>query len=183
MFSASPYSPATAESLSRTIEALVARNVDAVVVVSREAALARLRELVPEGSEVFVNTSETLDTIGYTEYMHGNDRYINLHDQMMARPDPASQREFRRKTTTPTTSWAASRPSPRLVRLSSPAVPAARSGPTPTVPAGSFSWPALRRSAPLWPRPRPAPAASHWSATTAGLKDGGRLPRPSANTW
>ena len=62
--------------------------------------MARLRELVPEGSEVFVNTSETLDAIGYTEYMHGNDRYINLHYQMMSQPDPASQREFRRKTTT-----------------------------------------------------------------------------------
>ena len=62
--------------------------------------LAKLMEMVPEGSEVFVNTSETLDTIGYTEYMHGNDRYINLHDQMMAQPDAASQREFRRQTTT-----------------------------------------------------------------------------------
>ena len=62
--------------------------------------MARLRELVPEGSEVLTNTSETLDAIGYTEYMHGNDRYINLHNQMMSQPDPASQREFRRKTTT-----------------------------------------------------------------------------------
>ena len=100
MSSDTPYAPATAESISRTIEALAARNVDAVLAASREAALARLRELVPEGSEVFVNTSETLDAIGYTEYMHGNDRYINLHDQMMSQPDPASQREFRRKTTT-----------------------------------------------------------------------------------
>ena len=62
--------------------------------------LKKLKELVPEGSEVFVNTSETLDTIGYSEYMHGNDHYVNLHDQMMAQPDPAAQREFRRKTTT-----------------------------------------------------------------------------------
>ena len=100
MSSDTPYAPPTAESISRTIEALAARNVDAVLVASREAALAKLRELVPEGSEVFVNTSETLDAIGYTEYMHGNDRYINLHDQMMSQPGPASQREFRRKTTT-----------------------------------------------------------------------------------
>ena len=67
---------------------------------SREAALAKIQELVPEGSEVFVNTSETLETIGYTAYMHGNDKYVNLHDRMMAQPDPAAQREFRRKTTT-----------------------------------------------------------------------------------
>ena len=92
--------PATVESINRTIEALADRNVDAVLVESREAALAKLLELVPEGGEVFVSTSETLDTIGYTEYMHGNDRYINLHDQMLAQPDAASQREFRRTTTT-----------------------------------------------------------------------------------
>ena len=95
---ASP-SPATADSVSRTIAALAERNVEAVVVQSREAALAKLLELVPEGSEVYVNTSETLDTIGYTEYMHGNDRFVNLHDEMMAHADPAEQREFRRKTT------------------------------------------------------------------------------------
>lgn len=94
------YTPASAESISRTIEALAARNVDAVLVESREAAFAKLLELVPEGCEVFVSTSETLDTIGYTEYMHGNDRYINLHDQMLAQPDAAAQREFRRTTTT-----------------------------------------------------------------------------------
>ena len=100
MSSQPTYTPASAESISRTIEALAARNVDAVLVESREAALVKLKELVPEGCEVFVSTSETLDTIGYTEYMHGNDRYINLHDQMLAQPDAAAQREFRRTTTT-----------------------------------------------------------------------------------
>lgn len=94
------YIPAAAEAINRTIAALAARNVDAILVESRDAALAKLLELVPEGSEVFVSTSETLDTIGYTEHMHGNDRYINLHDQMLAQPDAASQREFRRTTTT-----------------------------------------------------------------------------------
>ena len=90
---------ANAESISRTIEALASRNVDAVLVEGREEALARLKELVPEGSEVFVSTSETLDTIGYTGYMDGNDAYVNLHDRMVAHTDPAAQREFRRTTT------------------------------------------------------------------------------------
>ena len=100
MTTGNPTAPASAESIQRTIKGLAARNVEAFLVDSREAALAKILELVPEGSEVFVNTSETLDTIGYTEYMHGNDKYVNLHDQMMAQPDPASQREFRRKTIT-----------------------------------------------------------------------------------
>ncbi len=100
MSSANPIVPTGTASIQRTIEALAARNVEAFLAESREAALVKLQELVPEGSEVFVNTSETLSTIGYTEYMHGNDRYVNLHDAMIAQPDPASQREFRRKTTT-----------------------------------------------------------------------------------
>ena len=99
MSSSASYVPATADSINSTIEALASRNVDAVLVAGREAALAKLKELVPEGSEVFVSTSETLDTIGYTEYMDGNDRYVNLHDQMLAHTDPVAQREFRRKTT------------------------------------------------------------------------------------
>ena len=100
MSTGTPSTPATAESIQRTINGLASRNVEAFLVESGESALAKLKELVPEGSEVFVNTSETLTTIGYTEYMHGNDRYVNLHDRMMAQPDPAAQREFRRKTTT-----------------------------------------------------------------------------------
>ena len=100
MSTGTPNAPATAESIQRTIEGLASRNIEAFLVESRETALEKLKELVPEGSEVFVNTSETLDTIGYSEYMHGNDHYVNLHDQMMAQPDPAAQREFRRKTTT-----------------------------------------------------------------------------------
>ena len=100
MSTESTYTLASDESIQRTIEALAARNVDAVRVESREAALAKLKELVPEGCQVFVSTSETLDTIGYTEYMHGNDRYDNLHDRMLEQPDAAAQREFRRTTTT-----------------------------------------------------------------------------------
>ena len=100
MSTGNPMAPASADTIQRTIAALAARNVESFLMDSREAALAKLLELVPEGSEVFVNTSETLTSIGYTEYMHGNDRYVNLHDRMMAQPDPAAQREFRRKTTT-----------------------------------------------------------------------------------
>ena len=99
MTTGNPIAPASAETIQRTISALAVRNVEAFLVENREAGLAKLLELVPEGSEVFVNTSETLVTIGYTEYMHGNERYVNLHDRMMAQPDPAAQREFRRKTT------------------------------------------------------------------------------------
>ena len=79
MSTGDPITRASAESIQRTIDALAARNVEAVLLQSREAALTKLKELVPEGPEVFVNTSETLTAIGYIEYMHGNDRCVNLH--------------------------------------------------------------------------------------------------------
>ena len=64
MSAGDPVTPASAESIQRTIKALAARNVEAVLLRSGKAALTKLKELVPEGSEVFVNTSETLATIG-----------------------------------------------------------------------------------------------------------------------
>ena len=89
---------ADSASIDRTVKALAAAGVETVVVENREAAQAQLIEWIPTGSEVFVNTSETLATIGYSEFMHGNPDYVNLHDAMVAVPDPAEQREYRRKT-------------------------------------------------------------------------------------
>jgi len=47
--------------IQRTVEALGARNIETVVVDSSEQAKAQLIEMVPEGAEVFTNTSETLE--------------------------------------------------------------------------------------------------------------------------
>ena len=85
--------------IQRTVEALRARNIEAVVVESSAAAKTQLIEMVPEGAEIFNNTSETLDEIGYTAYVSHNPRYKNLHDAMVAATDPAQQRELRRLST------------------------------------------------------------------------------------
>ena len=82
--------------IQRTVEALGARNIETVVVDSSELAKAQLIEMVPKGSEVFTNTSETLDSIGYTVYMHQNPHYKDLHDLVVAETDPVEQRELRR---------------------------------------------------------------------------------------
>ena len=87
------------ESISRTVEALTARNVETLVVDDGAQALAKLKELVPEGSVIFNNTSETLDSIGYSDYVHGNPKYRNLHDDMVAETDPSNQRDLRRRAT------------------------------------------------------------------------------------
>ncbi len=82
--------------IQRTVESLAARNMEAIVVENAERALETLKELVPPGSEVYFSTSETLDAIGYTKFLHQNPSYENLHDQIDAEPDPAKQREMRR---------------------------------------------------------------------------------------
>ena len=82
--------------IQQTVESLAARNMEAIVVESGDRALEILKELVPPGSEVFFSTSETLDSIGYTKFLHGNPSYKNLHELIDAEPDPAKQREMRR---------------------------------------------------------------------------------------
>ena len=52
--------------VQRTVEALKARNMDALVVDSGSDALAVLKEMLPEGAEIYNNTSETLDDIGFS---------------------------------------------------------------------------------------------------------------------
>mgnify|MGYP000989593526 CR=1 FL=1 len=75
-------------SLARTVEALNRRNVETVVVDDGVQALSKLKDLVPEGSVIFNNTSATLDSIGYSSYVHENSNYRNLHDEMVAETDP-----------------------------------------------------------------------------------------------
>jgi hypothetical protein len=94
-----PLRLADAAAIQRTVEALRARNIDTVVVEDGAAAKAQLIAMVPEGAEIFNNTSETLDDIGYTAYVTNNPRYKNLHDAMVAATDPAQQRELRRLST------------------------------------------------------------------------------------
>ena len=82
--------------IQRTVESLSARNMEATVVENSAEALEVLKKFVPSGSQVFFSTSETLDAIGYTEFLHGNPNFENLHDQLEAETDPAKQRELRR---------------------------------------------------------------------------------------
>lgn len=46
-----------------------------------------------------MGTSETLDTIGYTDYFQQNHSDKNLHGKVEAEPDPAKKRELRRMST------------------------------------------------------------------------------------
>ena len=85
--------------IQRTIESLKAGNMEAMVVNSGAEALTKLKELLPDGAEIYNNTSETLDSIGFSEFVHENPKYRNLHDDLLAESDPGRQRDIRRRAT------------------------------------------------------------------------------------
>ncbi len=80
----------------RTVAALKARNVEAVVAENGDHARQILIDMIPDRAEVFKSTSETLDTIGYSDYFNQTDRYKNLNAKIAAEPDRERQRELRR---------------------------------------------------------------------------------------
>ena len=85
-----------AAALARAVAALKSRKIDAVVAADGPAALAILQEMIPDGAAVFKSTSETLDAIGYSDYIRQTDRYLNLYRELAAEPDRERQRELRR---------------------------------------------------------------------------------------
>ncbi|MDE2843888.1 MAG: lactate utilization protein [Chloroflexota bacterium] len=82
--------------IDRTVESLKSRNVDTVVAENGDEARQILIGMIPDGAEVFKSTSETLDTIGYSDYIREADRYRNLYTEISAEPDRDRQRELRR---------------------------------------------------------------------------------------
>ena len=56
--------PASRERLTKVAAALEKNNIAAFVVSSREAARAKVHELIPKGAEVFTATSRTLEELG-----------------------------------------------------------------------------------------------------------------------
>jgi hypothetical protein len=56
--------PASLERLTKVAAALEKNNIAAFVVSSREAARAKVHELIPKGAEVFTATSRTLEELG-----------------------------------------------------------------------------------------------------------------------
>ncbi len=88
--------PVDDAALLRTVAALKTRNIEAVVAESGDEARERLIGMIPDGAEVFKSTSETLDTIGYSDYIQQTDRYQNLAMKIAAEPDRERQRELRR---------------------------------------------------------------------------------------
>ncbi len=90
---------ATKEELNRTTLALTANHFIPEVVATKEEALARVKELIPEGASIMNSASKTLEQIGYIDYLRaGEHGWNNLHANVLAETDKEKQGALRKQS-------------------------------------------------------------------------------------
>lgn len=91
---------ASDESIAKTIAALKANGVNAIVAVNGSEALTKIKELIPAGASVNNGSSKTLEQIGYIDYLKsGQHGWDNLKVTILAETDPAKQAALRKQAT------------------------------------------------------------------------------------
>lgn len=90
---------ASKDIVEKTITALKARNINAELVNKKEDALARLKKLILQGSEVMTGSSTTLNEIGFVDLLKsGQHPWKNLKAAILSEKDPARQNELRQRS-------------------------------------------------------------------------------------
>lgn len=88
---------ASAESINTVEKTLTANGFLPETVATGAEALARIKEIIPNGVSVMNGASLTLEKIGFIDHLkdsgHG---WNNLHDGILAETDPAKQMELRK---------------------------------------------------------------------------------------
>ena len=88
------------QTITRTIDALKNRGINAELVNTRSDALKLITARIPEGVEVMTGASTSLDEIGFTELLQsGTHQWKNLKQELMSEKDPAKLRSLRVKAT------------------------------------------------------------------------------------
>jgi L-lactate utilization protein LutC len=88
------------ETLDRTVKALRGRDFEVAVAKNGAEAKERIKELVPEGSNVYQISSTTLDQIGFTKELEEGRRYASAKVKIEAIGDH-EERQRARKGLTP----------------------------------------------------------------------------------
>lgn len=90
---------ASEEVINKTADALTAKKYNVVVVADRIAALAKLKEMIPAGSDVMTGGSVTLDEIGFTDLLKsGASGWVNWKEKIFAEQNKAKQTELRKQS-------------------------------------------------------------------------------------
>lgn len=72
--------------INSVVEKLKENNIEAFVVENGEEAKKKFFELVPEGAEVFTNTSTTLINLGITEEVNASGKFVSLKNKVSEMP-------------------------------------------------------------------------------------------------
>src|ERR1044071_5856987 len=84
------------EQIERTAEALEANGIHAVVADNGEEAKRIFFELVPEGAEIFLGASVTLETLGIKDVIDKSGKYDAVRPKMFAMNRETQGREIRK---------------------------------------------------------------------------------------
>jgi L-lactate utilization protein LutC len=89
-------SRASDEQIARAAKALEANGIGVLIAEDGEAARRMFFELIPEGSEVFLGASVTLEQLGIKEVVDKSGRYAALRPKMFAMNKETQAREIRK---------------------------------------------------------------------------------------
>lgn len=87
---------ATDEQIERTAQSLEANNIHTLIAENEEEAKHLFFELIPEGSEVFLGASVTLEKLGIKEEIDTSGKYVALRPKMFAMDRNTQAREIRK---------------------------------------------------------------------------------------
>ena len=88
------------EHVHRTVEAVNARGIHTELVETKEAALERVKALIPPGCVVMTGSSVTLQQIGFEDILISGDHpWRNFKADLLAEKDPNKQSTMRRQGT------------------------------------------------------------------------------------
>jgi L-lactate utilization protein LutC len=90
----------TTNTIDKTVTSLQAKGFDAIVLETKEQALEKIKELVPAGASVQSGLSQTLEQIGFSDYLKsGEHKWNNLKEKIVLETDPAKQLLLRKQAT------------------------------------------------------------------------------------
>lgn len=90
---------ASKEVLEKTMNALSERGHLPELFETKEQALERIKELIPQGASVMNGSSRSLEEIGLVNYLKdGQHGWNNLHDGVLAETDPERQALLRKQS-------------------------------------------------------------------------------------
>jgi len=90
---------ATKETVEQVIENLKNRGITAILVETKEQALEKIKELIPEGMSIMTGSSTTLDQIGFTDLLISkNHPWKNLKDEILNESDTQKRNELRKNS-------------------------------------------------------------------------------------